>query len=165
MSGGLNNPNNGGDSRMAVTLQSSRFGELQIPAEAVLDFPNGLIGLGGRRFALLARSEESAFVWLHSMDDPELAVPVTSPWRFFEDYALELSDDEAERIGVNGPEDAMVYVTVRSAAALEDFCANLRAPILVVGSTGHQVINQAPDAPVRAPLFAGLHEEPSTKAA
>ncbi|MDX6714519.1 MAG: hypothetical protein QOH30_1077, partial [Baekduia sp.] len=27
---------------MAVTLRSSRFGELQIPAEAILDFPNGL---------------------------------------------------------------------------------------------------------------------------
>ncbi len=103
MSSGLNNPNNGGDSTMAVTLQSSRFGELQIPEEAVLDFPNGLIGLGGRRFALLARSDESAFVWLHSMDDPDLAVPVTNPWRFFEDYELELSDDEAERIGVSDP--------------------------------------------------------------
>ena len=97
---------------MAVTLQSSRFGELQIPAEAVLDFPSGLIGLGGQRFALLARSEESAFVWLHSMDDPELAIPVTDPWRFFEGYELELSDDEAERIGATGPEDALVYVTV-----------------------------------------------------
>jgi flagellar assembly factor FliW len=165
MSGGLNTPNHGGDSHMAVTLQSSRFGELQIPAEAVLDFPNGLIGLGGRRFALLARSEESAFVWLHSMDDPELAIPVTNPWRFFEDYELELSDDEAERLGISDPSDAMVYVTVRSAAALEDFCANLRAPILVVGNTGHQIINQVPAAPVRAPLFAGLQEEPSTKAA
>jgi flagellar assembly factor FliW len=150
---------------MAVTLQSSRFGELQIPAEAILDFPNGLIGLGGRTFALLARSEESAFAWLHSMDDPELAVPVTTPWRFFEDYAVDLADEEAERLGISGPEDAQVYVIVRSAAALEDFCANLRAPILVVGNKGHQVINQAPDAPVRAPLFAGLQEEPSTKAA
>jgi flagellar assembly factor FliW len=149
---------------MAVTLQSSRFGELQIPAEAVLDFPSGLIGLGGRRFALLARSEESAFVWLHSMDDPELAVPVTNPWRFFEDYAVELDDDEAQRIGVASPEDASVYVTVRSAAALEDFRANLRAPILVVGNQGHQVINQAQNAPVRAPLFAGLQEEPSQAA-
>ncbi|MDX6685299.1 MAG: flagellar assembly factor FliW [Baekduia sp.] len=150
---------------MAVTLQSSRFGELQIPAEAILDFPNGLIGLGGRRFALLARSEESAFVWLHSMDDPDLAVPVTSPWRFFESYEVELADDEAERLGISDPDEAQVYVTVRSAAALEDFCANLRAPILVVGNAGHQVINLAPDAPVRAPLFAGLQEEPSTKAA
>ncbi|MDX6727609.1 MAG: flagellar assembly factor FliW [Baekduia sp.] len=150
---------------MAVTLRSSRFGELQIPAEAILDFPNGLIGLGGRRFALLARSEESAFVWLHSMDDPDLAVPVTSPWRFFEGYEVELADDEAERLGISDPDEAQVYVTVRSAAALEDFCANLRAPILVVGNAGHQVINLAPDAPVRAPLFAGLQEEPSTKAA
>ena len=149
---------------MAVTLQSSRFGELQIPAEAVLDFPSGLIGLGGRRFALLARSEESAFVWLHSMDDPDLAVPVTNPWRFFGDYEVELSDDEAERIGITDPADATVYVTVRSAAALDDFRANLRAPILVVGGTGHQVINHAPDAPVRAPLFTGLQEEPSKAA-
>jgi flagellar assembly factor FliW len=164
MSGGLGNPTHGDDSHMAVTLQSSRFGELQIPAEAVLDFPAGLIGLGGRRFALLARSEESAFVWLHSMDDPDLAVPVTNPWRFFEGYEVELSDDEAERIGVTDPEDASVYVTVRSAAALEDFHANLRAPILVVGNQGHQVINQAQDAPVRAPLFAGHKEEPSKAA-
>jgi flagellar assembly factor FliW len=149
---------------MAVTLQSSRFGELQIPAEAVIDFPAGLIGLGGRRFALLARSEESAFVWLHSMDDPDLAVPVTNPWRFFEDFEVELSDDDVQRIGITTPEDASVYVTVRSAAALEDFCANLRAPILVVGNSGHQLINQAPVAPVRAPLFAGLQEEPSKAA-
>lgn len=157
-------PTNGGDSRMAVTLQSSRFGELQIPEEAVLDFPSGLIGLGGRRFALLARSEDSAFVWLHSMDDPDLAIPVTNPWRFFDDYAVELDDDEARRIGVTSPEDATVYVTVRAAPALEDFRANLRAPILVVGNHGHQVINQAPDSPVRAPLFADLKDEPSKAA-
>jgi flagellar assembly factor FliW len=149
---------------MAVTLQSSRFGELQIPAEAVLDFPSGLIGLGGRHFALLARSEESAFVWLHSMDDADLAVPVTNPWRFFPDYEVELSDDEAERIGITDPSEASVYVTVRSAAALGDFRANLRAPILVVGNQGHQVINHAADAPVRAPLFTGLQEEPSKAA-
>jgi flagellar assembly factor FliW len=149
---------------MAVTLQSSRFGEIEVSDEAVIDFPSGLIGLGGRRFALLARSEESAFVWLHSLDDPELAVPVTNPWRFFEDYELEISDDDAERIGITAADDPSVYVTVRAAAALEDFCANLRAPILVFAGTGHQVINQSELAPVRAPLFAGLQEEPSKAA-
>jgi flagellar assembly factor FliW len=149
---------------MAVTLQSSRFGEIEVSPEAVIDFPSGLIGLGGRRFALLARSEESAFVWLHSLDDPELAVPVTNPWRFFEDYELEVSDDDAERIGVTDTDEPSVYVTVRAAAALEGFCANLRAPILVFGGQGHQVINQSELAPVRAPLFAGLQEEPSKAA-
>ncbi len=141
---------------MSLTLHSTRFGPLEIPEEAVLDFPSGLIGLGGSRYALLARDDDAAFVWLHSLDDPQLAVPVTNPWRFFSSYEVELSDDEADRIGVDDASATSVYVTVRAAEHLEDFCANLAAPILIAGGRGHQVINQAPDAPVRAPLFADL---------
>jgi len=141
-----------------ITLESSRFGTVEVPAEAIVEFPSGLIGLGGRRYALLARSEESTFVWLHSLEDPELALPLTNPWQFFNSYEVELSDDEADRIGVNDAEETVVYVTVRAAETLEDFSANLRAPILIADGLGHQVINQAPDAPVRAPLFAGTTE-------
>jgi len=137
-----------------ITLESTRFGTLEIPNEAVVDFPNGLIGLGGRRYALLARSDEATFVWLHSLEDPDLALPLTNPWRFFNSYEVELADDEAERIGVADTDDTAVYVTVRAGEILEDFSANLRAPILIAQGAGHQVINQAPDAPVRAPLFA-----------
>lgn len=143
---------------MTVTLESTRFGTLEVPQEAVIDFPNGLIGLGGSRYALLARSDESTFIWLHSLEDPALAIPVTNPWRFFTDYAVELSDDEAERIGIRDPEQTAVYVTVRAAESLEDFSANLRAPILISRGSGHQVINQAPDAPMRAPLFVAAAE-------
>ena len=142
-----------------VTLHSSRFGVLEIPEEAVIEFPSGLIGLGGTRYALLARSDDSAFVWLHSVDDPELAVPVTNPFRFFDDFEVELSDEEAARIGLTEADDPTVYVTVRAAESLEDFSANLRAPILVNNGFGHQVINQAPDSPVRAPLFPTVNEE------
>jgi flagellar assembly factor FliW len=139
---------------MSVTLESTRFGTLEIPAEAVVDFPHGLIGLGGSRYALIARSDESTFIWLHSLEDPALAIPLTNPWRFFSSYEVELSDDEAERIGVTEADATTVYVTVRAAETLEDFSVNLRAPILISNGNGHQVINQAPDAPVRVPLFA-----------
>jgi len=141
-----------------ITLESSRFGTVEVPAQAIVEFPTGLIGLGGHRYALLARSEESTFVWLHSLEDPELALPLTNPWQFFNSYEVELSDDEADRIGVSDAEETVVYVTVRAAETLEDFSANLRAPILIADGLGHQVINQAPDAPVRAPLFAGTTE-------
>jgi flagellar assembly factor FliW len=144
---------------MSVTLQSTRFGEVEIPEEAVIDFPQGLIGLGGNRYALLARSDDAAFVWLHSLDDPALALPLTNPWRFFDSYEVEIADDEAERIGIGSDDGTVVYVTVRAAESLEDFSANLRAPILVNNGLGHQVINQAPDAPVRAPLFPTIAEE------
>lgn len=144
---------------MAVTLNSTRFGEVEIPEEAVIVFPHGLIGLGGSRYTLLARSDDAAFVWLHSLDDPALALPLTNPWRFFDAYEVEIADDEAGRLGIDSSDETSVYVTVRAAESLEDFSANLRAPILVCDGLGHQVINQAPDAPVRAPLFPATVEE------
>ena len=143
----------------AVTLRSTRFGELEVPAEAVIEFPNGLIGLGGSRYTLLARSDEAMFVWLHSVDDPAIAIPLTNPWKFFADYAVELSDSDQERIGIEDPAAAQVYVTVRAAEAIEDFTANLRAPVLLVEGRGFQVINQAPDSPVRIPLLAGVADK------
>ena len=52
---------------------------------------------------------------------------------------------------------ADVYVTVRAAEALEDFRANLRAPILVHDGEAHQIINQIPE-PVQAPMFNVISE-------
>jgi flagellar assembly factor FliW len=153
---------------MSHTIESSRFGRLEIAEEAVIRFPAGLIGIAGSRYTLLARGDDAPFVWLHSLDDASLAIPVTSPFRWFDDYEVELSDEEAARIGVADPADADVWVTVRAGARPEDFSANLLAPILVTragaggrGSRGWQVINDVPGTPVRAPLF----EEPAQQVA
>ena len=139
---------------MTQTLKSTRFGEVELPDEAIVEFPSGLIGLRGTRYALLPHGEDGTFVWLHSMDDPDLALPLTKPWSFFPRYEVELSDSEAERIGVSDPAQAEVFVTVRAADEAKNFSANLRAPIIISSGRGFQVINEADDAPVRAPLFA-----------
>jgi flagellar assembly factor FliW len=146
---------------MSITIDSTRFGSLEIPDDAVIEFPNGLIGLGGTRYTLLARDESAPFLWLHSVDDRSLAIPMTSPWNFFSDYEVEISDSEAERIGVGSPEEAEVLVTVRAGESLGDFRANLRAPILVANGRGYQVINEAPGTSVRAPLFDDVPAEPA----
>src|SRR3954464_4176281 len=114
-----------------ITLESSRFGTVEVPAEAVVEFPTGLIGLGGRRYALLARNEESTFVWLHSLEDPELALRLTNPWQFFTSEELALSDDEADRSAVNDAEETVVYVTVRAAETLEYSSTNPPPVILI----------------------------------
>jgi flagellar assembly factor FliW len=139
----------------AITIDSSRFGTLEIPQESVIEFPQGLIGLGGSRYAIVPSGNDGAFSWLHSLDDPSLALPVANPWHFFADYAVELSDEESTGITAD-PSDVEVYVTVRAGSQLSDFYANLRAPILVAEGKGHQVINEAADAPVRAPLFPAV---------
>jgi flagellar assembly factor FliW len=144
---------------MSITIDSTRFGTIEIPSHAVVEFPTGLIGLGGSRYVLIARDENSPFVWLHSVDDASLALAVTNPFQFFPEYEVELSDTEAERIGITDPADADVYVTVRAAESLEDFTVNLRASILISKGRGFQVINESEGAPVRAPLFVAATAE------
>jgi flagellar assembly factor FliW len=61
-------------------------------------------------------------------------------------------------------EQADVFVTVRTAPELENFRCNLRAPILISAGKGYQVINEADEAPVRAPLFEALATADATAA-
>lgn len=138
---------------MPVTFTSTRFGEVEIADEGVIEFPTGLIGLGGHRYALIDDGSAAGFRWLHSLDDPALALPVMSPWPIFTDYAVEISDEEAARLGLDDPDATAVYVTVRATGDPAETSVNLRAPIVINGRTGHQVINESSAAPVRAFLF------------
>jgi len=135
-----------------VTIESTRFGTLEIASQDVIEFPNGLIGLGGSQFTIVEAGTGGAFSWLHSIDDPSLALPIANPWHFFAEYVVDLSDADSAPITAD-PSDVAVWVTVRAGAELADFYANLRAPILIAEGKGHQIINEAPQAPVRAPLF------------
>ena len=55
---------------MSVTFESIRFGQVEIPEDDVIEFPSGLIGLGGLRYALIDRNPGTGFLWLHALDDP-----------------------------------------------------------------------------------------------
>ncbi|HEV3485727.1 MAG TPA: flagellar assembly protein FliW [Vicinamibacterales bacterium] len=145
-----------------LTIQSSRFGTLEIEADAVLSFPQGLIGLGGTRYALLTTDDESPFAWLHSIEDPDLALPITRPSQFFTGYDLVVSDEDADILRLGGDTPVEVWVTVHAAPRMEDFTVNLRAPIVMMraedGVVAYQVLNEAPELGVSTPLFAAAND-------
>jgi flagellar assembly factor FliW len=143
-----------------LTISSRRFGDLELAPTDLIEFPEGLVGLGGSRYVVVSTDDQSPFRWLQSADDPDLALPVTDPWTFFSEYQLELSDDATAAAGLpERGDDVTVWVTVRASGKLEEFSANLRAPIVVHEGRGHQVINETADAPVRARLFTPEQEK------
>lgn len=146
---------------MSITFQSVRFGAVEITEEEVIDFPSGLIGLGGSRYALLDRNPGSGFLWLHDVDEPALALPVIDPFEFFTAFELRLSDADREATGWTRAA-GRAYVTVRAAPDPLDIMVNLRAPIVVVGRSGWQVINVADHAPLQAPLFVASEPQASS---
>ena len=148
-------------------IDSTRFGRIEIRDDAVITFADGIIGLPGTRYALLAQTEASAFLWLHSVEDPSVALPVTNPWFFFPGYAVDVADGDAAALGLDRAEAADIFCVVRAAESLEDFTVNLRGPIVVNGETraARQVINQSTPYGVREPLFSEVELEDARTAA
>ncbi len=147
---------------MSITFQSVRFGTVEVHEQEVLEFPQGLIGLGGQGYAILDRNPGSGFFWLHSLEDGALALPIVRPYLFFPDFVLEMSAGDRELTGIEDPEEAQIYVTVRAAPDPMDTTANLRAPILVHDGKGFQVLNEHEPAPLQAHLFE-LAEQPESQ--
>lgn len=139
-----------------MRIDSTRFGSIEVRDDAVVDFPDGLIGLPGRRFALVAQSPDSPFYWLHAVDEPAIAVPVTNPWLFFSDYDVKISDEDARRLELQRPDDAEILCVVRACPELADFTVNLVSPVVINAASllGRQVINEVGGYAVRQPLFA-----------
>jgi flagellar assembly factor FliW len=145
-----------------MNVNTTRFGTLEVSDQAAVSFPDGLIGLPGTEYVLLAHGDDSPFLWLQSTEEAAVAVPVTTPWLFFSSYEVRVGDDDARRIGLNDPSDADILCVVRAGESLEDFSANLAAPVIVHRGTrvGRQIINDAGGYSVRHPLFdeVGLNE-------
>lgn len=137
-------------------VNSTRFGEIEIRDDAVISFPDGLPGLEGERWALVASSEESPFFWLHSVDHSAVAVPVTSPWLFFSNYEVSVPEDAARALGLENPNDAYIVCVVRASDEIADFTINLAGPLIINAVTriGRQVINAAGGYSVRHHLFS-----------
>ena len=139
-----------------MLIESTRFGAVEVREEAILTFPEGLPGLPGERWALLAQSEDSPFYWLHSVERADLALPVTNPWLFFGDYEVRVPDEDARRLELENADDALILCVVKASEQLADFTINLAGPIIVHKGTlaGRQIINDAGGYSVRHPLFA-----------
>jgi flagellar assembly factor FliW len=137
---------------MAIHIESSRFGNLELADEQRVRFPLGLIGIAGSDYAFVDPSEGSAFRWLHSLEDGSFAIPVVDPRLVLAEFELAVGAEERQRVGVEDLFAASVYVTVRASSDPADTTLNLRAPIVIWRGRGHQVINTAEGASLRAPL-------------
>jgi flagellar assembly factor FliW len=133
-------------------LDVPRFPPTEAAEQSIIEFPYGLIGIPGTRYAL--RESDSPFSLLQSIDDPSLAMQVTNPFRFVETYAIELSDQEGALLPTQDLAQASTYATIRHDPDVARLVLNLRAPIVIVGGRGYQVINRARDALLRAPIGA-----------
>lgn len=153
-----------------MELHTTRFGTINIDAEDILTFPDGLVGLSQlKRFVLVHHRDGSPFRWLQSVEEPGFALLLIDPWFFCTDYEVVLSDAEAERLRVSDCSVLMVYTTVTIPPGKPHaMTANLMAPIVINVSErcGRQVILEDERYHTRHPILQEMwrsaeHTEPA----
>src|SRR4051794_38936455 len=112
-----------------IVVPSTRFGDLTVPADSLIEFPSGLIGFPrANRFVML--DHKPPFSWLQSYDDPNLAFVIVDGCQFGESYNVKppIGDKDTD-LRVDDEYAILVIVTVRSDAT--QTTANLKAPLFV----------------------------------
>ena len=118
--------------------------------------------LGGfeelRRYALISDGTDSTGEWMQSIEDENVALPLLEPFLFEPDYGFELPDRDAEALGMEGPEDAIVRCILTLREAPEEITANMLAPIVFCRRThlARQIVLQESEYSLRRPVFSTL---------
>lgn len=122
---------------MAASIEIMKTAELNeqtaltIKSENVIELPSGLLGFEQiKKYVLLSTPEEAPFLWLQMLDDPNLAFLVVSPCAVVADYQPEISDEDSDYLGLQSPQDAIVFniVTTRQDGKTT---VNLKGPIVI----------------------------------
>jgi flagellar assembly factor FliW len=142
-----------------VLVRSDRWGELDIPADKLLTFAEGLLGFPDAvQFVMVEVDDTEDYLWLQSVDDPGLAFLVVIPWAFFPEYAPEIDDATQADLGIAEPSNAIVLclLTIRDNGD-PPVTANLLGPLIIntVTRAGRQVVQADPSFPTRAALVGG----------
>jgi flagellar assembly factor FliW len=127
-----------------MNIDTSRFGTIDVDDMSIIRIPGGLIGFGRfTRFCIIQDRPDTPFKWLQSVENPDLAFVVIDPSQFFVDYEIEVSDEDAELLEIEEPEDAVVMTTV-TINSDKRVTTNLLGPIVVNSRTlvGKQVVLQ-----------------------
>lgn len=135
-----------------MLYETKKFGALELDPDAILVFPDGVIGYEDQRhWVLLSESQSDTVGWLQSLDDPGLAFCVVTPGAFVDKYTLKMNRRELHALPWSRQDRSLVLALVSSHGS--HLTMNLRAPVLINLDryVGRQVIC-SDDRPLRYPL-------------
>ncbi|HHU83240.1 MAG TPA: flagellar assembly protein FliW, partial [Firmicutes bacterium] len=121
-----------------MKINTKFYNEIEVAEEKIFFFPQGLPGFPGERRFVYLQEEEGFFGCLQSVDNPEVAFIVITPYEVCPGYEIELDDTATEELELTAAEDALLLAIVTIPPGRpEDATVNLQAP-LVLNTARHR---------------------------
>ena len=119
-----------------VKFQNNRFGELTIALSDCLEFSNGIPGFERcKGFGLIEVEDESPFLRLLSLDEPQLGFVLLNPLLIWPDYDPNIGRDELGQLGIEKIEQLAIFCIVTMSEDPNKVTANLQGPIYLNSET------------------------------
>jgi flagellar assembly factor FliW len=113
------------------TVDLPRFGSCTYNEADVFVFPWGLPGFDDlRAFIVLQLETQDQILWLQSLDDLSIALPLGDPWIFFPDYDPKLPGFARISLDLGNPDDFTIMAVMVGTDGGPTFM-NLMAPIVL----------------------------------
>ncbi|MCH9030892.1 MAG: flagellar assembly protein FliW [candidate division Zixibacteria bacterium] len=149
-----------------LSIETSRFGTVQTDEDLVITLVKPILGFENlRKFCLLEREESDPFMWLQSLDEPEVAFVVLNPTLFYPDYLVETHPRELEDIDCSDLSKIETYVIVTVAENPKNVTVNLQGPVLIniENRRAKQLVMVNSHYSVAQPLFTTDEKDISTR--
>lgn len=127
----------------STTVETTRFGIIEVGAGSVIHFPKGLLGFENcRAFVILENDDHEPFACLQSLDDPNLAFIIVNPRLFLPNYRVQVDRPEITELSVTDLSRISTWVIVTVPDEIATMSANLQGPLLINrdNNLGKQVV-------------------------
>ena len=134
------------------SFRTVRFGELDYKAKDVIHLTDGLLGMPTlSRWLILEMGDDVPLKWFQSLDRADFGFPVTEPYFYHDDYAVEVPDALRRRLGSGASTDLTTLIITTIHPGGEKVTGNLVAPLVVDTETrrGAQLILDADEYSLR----------------
>ncbi|RKZ16643.1 hypothetical protein DRQ50_05875 [bacterium] len=134
------------------SFRTVRFGELDYRDEDVIHLSDGLLGMPRlSRWLILEMGDDVPLKWFQSLDRADFGFPVTEPYFYHDDYAVEVPDALRRRLGSGASTDLTTLIITTIHPGGEKVTGNLVAPLVVDIETrrGAQLILDADEYSLR----------------
>src|SRR5690606_12686703 len=115
-----------------MTINTSRFGHIQISQDDLVQFPEGLLGFEGlHQFVLIDDPNDEIFAWLQSCEEPGIAFPILEPELFTPNFSVNLTKHDLETIGLTSVEGIRCFSIITIPEDPTQMTANMKASVVV----------------------------------
>lgn len=154
-----------------MLVKTKYFGELDLSEDKILNFENGLMGFENfKKYTILfdsEREQHSNVMWLQSVEEQALALPVINPFAVKEDYNPEVNSELIKPLGELTEENLCILLTMTVCSDVKKTTVNLKAPIIINSDTnqGCQAIVENPDYVVKYNVYDAVQRRNEKEAA